>query len=179
MKLDDFYQQIRAARQRAGELYQRARYSLVQQQELLVEGFEELYTALENLEVAELELRHQNEELAAARKELVVERQRYQNLFELALDAYLVTDGKGIIREANRAAARMLNVPQPFLVGKPLAMFVSKQERRAFVIELTGLHQRNKQEWEVCLQPRNGEFIDAALTVTPVCDRESKLLALH
>ncbi|CAA9401470.1 hypothetical protein AVDCRST_MAG94-5938, partial [uncultured Leptolyngbya sp.] len=48
------------------------------------------------------------------------ERQRYQELFEFAPDGYLVTDAQGKIQEANLAAARLLNIEQRFLVGKPL-----------------------------------------------------------
>src|SRR5262245_24639501 len=76
-------------------------------------------TALEELHVVLEELHLQNKELAAAREAVEEERRRYQELFDCAPDGYLVTDRNGIIREANHAAARLLNVPQPALVGKP------------------------------------------------------------
>lgn len=179
VKLDEFYRQIRTARLRAAQLYQRARKALLQQQELLVEGFEELYDALEELQVAEEKLSQLNEELAAARKLVEVERQRYQDLFELVPDAYLVTNVRGIITEANSAAARLLNVPQQFLVGKPFATFISKEERLAFLTKMTGLHQPDLgQEWEVRLQPRNGKSFDASLTVVTLHHQEGRLIAL-
>ena len=43
--------------------------------------------------------------LEASRQTVEVQRQRYQDLFEFAPDAYLVTDIEGTIWEANRAAA--------------------------------------------------------------------------
>lgn len=46
MNLDKFNQQIVAARQRTAALNQYARKSLVLQQELLIQAFEELYAAL-------------------------------------------------------------------------------------------------------------------------------------
>lgn len=109
-----------------------------------------------------------------------MERYRYHNMFEFAPDAYLVTDVRGIIREANYAAARLLNVSQHFLVGKPLTIFVSQEERRVFLTELARLCQcAQGQEWEVRLQPRNSAPIDATLTVTTVRHQEGKRIALE
>src|SRR5215208_2735718 len=75
---------------------------------------EELHTALEELRVADEELRQQNEELSAAHFQVEIERQRYQDLFQLAPDAYLVTDLMGIITEANHSASRLLRVEPQF-----------------------------------------------------------------
>jgi PAS domain S-box-containing protein len=179
VNLNEFYQQIQAARLKAAQLYQRAGQKLVQQQELLMEGFEELNAALENLEIAQEELLQQYGELTTARELVGVERQRYEDLLEIVPNAYLVTDRKGIILEANHAAATLFNVPQRFLVGKPLACFVLKEERRVFITELNRLHQWNQRHgWEVCLQPRKGNPVAASLTVTTVHDREGRRLAL-
>jgi PAS domain S-box-containing protein len=180
VNLDDFYRQLLAARIPAAQLYQKACKSFVQQQEILLQSFEELFAALENFEVAEEALRQQNLELLSAYEALAVERQRYQDLFEFIPNAYLVTDSKGIIQEANRAAATLLGVPQQFLVGKPLVLFVSREEWRTFLIELAQRHHwDHKPEWEVCLCPRNGEPIDVTLTASTVRDSEGRLLALH
>ncbi|HEY9845862.1 MAG TPA: diguanylate cyclase, partial [Candidatus Caenarcaniphilales bacterium] len=151
-------------------------------QALLAEACEKLETALEELQVLE-------EELSAACEVAEAERQRYEDLFEFAPDAYLVTDGYGMIREANYAAARLLNAAQSFLVGKPLSNFVARSQRRSFRSQLLGLHQRikplkhgssrDKQEWEVHLQPCQERLFDAALTVAAVGNREGKLVALR
>src|SRR5918999_6235962 len=81
-------------------------------------------SAVEELRVAVEELRQQNEELTIAQKNLQDERCRYQELFDCAPDGYLVTDVQGVISEANRAAVRLLNVPQPELTGKPLITYL-------------------------------------------------------
>ena len=65
----------------------------------------ELDVAIEELSVTGEELREQTDELTATRRALEAERQRYQELFEAAPVAYLVTDPMARIREANRAAA--------------------------------------------------------------------------
>ena len=63
----------------------------------------------------------------------------YRAHFEDAPDAYVVTDAKGVIREANRAAARVLGGRAPRLAGKPLVSFVARADRRAFGDALVAL----------------------------------------
>ena len=77
--------------------------------------------------------------LEAERAALEQQHARYRDLFELAPDAYLVTDGDGMIIEANRAASRLFDVRHRFLVAKPLASFVAVGERRAFRRDLIEL----------------------------------------
>lgn len=175
---NDFYSRISAARKRAAEIYLKMGQVLAQQQELIIECFEELYAALKNLELAQEALNQQNRELVTARELVGVERQRYLDLFELIPNPYLVTDRKGIILEANHAAATLFNVPQRFLVGKPLGSFVFKEERRVFVVELNKLHSHQRQEWVVRLSPRNSSPINASFTVTTVHDQEGRQIVL-
>lgn len=81
------------------------------QQELLVESLDELYTTLEEMEVASEALYQQNEALMLARAAAAEESQRYQDLFEFAPDAYLVTDAWGNIQDSQpsrREVARSL-----------------------------------------------------------------------
>jgi two-component system, LuxR family, sensor kinase FixL len=61
-----------------------------------------------------------------------VERLSYQELFEFAFDGQLLTDGHGIILEANHAASAVLRCPKEFLIGKPLGLFVSGPDQPAF-----------------------------------------------
>ncbi len=174
--MDDFYQQISAACQHVAQLHQHARKSLLQQHQLVVEAFEELYAAFNELQIADEDLHQQNQELAAAREEIEVESYHYQNLFKSVPDAYLVTDMQGVILAPNRAAARLLNVPEHFLVGKPLSVFVPIEERRAFRTELWRLHQGNRRsELPLRLSPRGGEPIEAALTVTTLNRQQGRL----
>jgi PAS domain-containing protein len=89
----------------------------------------ELSSALQELQAATVELLMQNEELASSRLALEEERRRYQELFEFAPDGYMVTDMEGIILDANSAATNLFKVSKSFLIGKPLALFVRRQER--------------------------------------------------
>jgi PAS domain S-box-containing protein len=76
-------------------------------------------------------LRAQNAELAAAKRTIEAEHRRYRDLFEFAPDAYLVTDLKGVIQEANGAAAALLCVPQERLPGLNLTEFFEPASRPA------------------------------------------------
>ncbi len=96
---------------------------------------------------------------------------RYRQLFDWAPDGLLATDFRGNIRDANRAAARLLGLSQGDLVGRSLAVFVSRGQRRPFRSRLARLRAgggREIQEWEVRLQPRAGEPIETALAIAPV-----------
>ncbi|MEH2170112.1 MAG: PAS domain S-box protein [Nostoc sp.] len=127
----------------------------------LMETCEALQETLEELRVVEEELRQQNEELAIARETAELEHQRYQHLFDLAPNAYLVTDVAGIIKEANYVAAALLSVKQKFLIGKPFILFIAEPDRQTFMNQLANLQQ--VQDWKVDLKPRRGTAFPARI----------------
>jgi PAS domain S-box-containing protein len=93
----------------------------------------ELSSAIEELQVAEEELSSQNEELAAAHAMAEHERARYQELFVGSPYGQVLTDLRGVISEANRAAGDLLGAPSAGLAGKPLPLFIVLDERERFV----------------------------------------------
>ncbi|MFL5542442.1 MAG: ATP-binding protein [Longimicrobiaceae bacterium] len=128
---------------------------------------EELYAAIEELQVSEEELRQQNETLAASELLLAEERERYAELFHLAPDPYLVTTLDGSVREANAAAAALLGLAASRLRGKPLAVFVAPDERRAFWARLGPLAAGGRAaDWELPLHPRGREPLVVSCTVS-------------
>jgi signal transduction histidine kinase len=163
---------------------------------LLADLLEELQTSLEELQVSEEELRQQNEELVGSRRALEAEHRRYQELFEFAPDAYLVTDALGTILEANQAAGGLLGVSQKFLTGKPLITFIPDDERRDFRSRLLRLVQPDPavedpatgadppgppapQEWDTRLQPREQDPLDAGVRVAVTQSPDGPGLALR
>jgi PAS domain S-box-containing protein len=143
-------------------------------------ALEKLQVALEELRVTEEELRAQNEELLAAREHLETERLRYQVLFEWAPDPYLVTGPEGRIREANRAAAEVFNLRLDFLLGKPLAVFVPRDQRRAFRERLHRLLTgAGREAWECPMLRRRSPLFQAALTVGAERDARGAVTALR
>ncbi|MCL1465061.1 PAS domain-containing sensor histidine kinase [Argonema galeatum] len=152
-----------------------------QNEELLLrESLEELTCSLHELQVASEEVRQQNEELIATRLEVEAERQRYQEMFEFAPDAYLVTNPEGVIWEANFLAGKLLNVNCDRLIGKPLVVFVSESARRDFRTQLFRLQKGQEcRDWEVQIQPRKGELFPAACTVVPVLNSSRQVVSLR
>jgi PAS domain S-box-containing protein len=139
------------------------------------ETVEDLKVALEELRVAEEELRQQNEELSATHLELDLERRRYQELFEFAPGAYLVTDPSGIVRQANRSASRLLRVAPTFLGGKALAAYIATEDRARFRSLLTELGSGSGSHSAAFkLQPREGGSLDAELTYSVSQAREGQ-----
>jgi len=69
----------------------------------------------------------------------------FQELFDLAPAAYIVTDGHLVIDNANSAAVRLLRRPLEDLVGKPLLKFVEAGERPVFRKMVTESLIANKQ----------------------------------
>lgn len=161
---------LQQTRERIGLLEQRSREA-VSGDPLASELLEELHTTLEELQVTEEELRVQNEELLMSQEQIAAERHRYRELFELAPDAYLVTDAGGVVREANLAAAILLNATPAHLTGKPIAVFVPDAERREFRARLRrAALSDGVREWDLRLVPRDGEPLEVACTIAPAHD---------
>ncbi len=66
---------------------------------------------------------------------------RYHEAFDFAPDAQFVTDGAGVILEANPAAAILFHCAKEFLIGKPLALFSAEGARARFYEALWRLRQ--------------------------------------
>ena len=137
--------------------------------------------ALDALQAAADELRRQNEELAATRRYAEALGERYRELFEQAPVAYLVTDAKGTIQEANAAAKAVLAVPGERLVGEPLVLFIANRDRRAFfkLIARPATAARS----EMSLVPRSGAPVPVGISVTevrePGAERRGLRFLLH
>jgi PAS domain S-box-containing protein len=181
VRSNEFSAGLKASRSRVEELRQRVASSALPGDQVTAAALEELQATLEELEVADEELRQQNEELLIVREALEREHQRYLDLFEAAPDGYLVTDPCGIITNANTAIGRLFGLGQKFLVGKPLALFVVKEEVAAFRSQLNRLSQSSSdrtEEFELKMQHR-GSVFDAAISIAAVPDVEGKSTALR
>ncbi|WP_414550428.1 PAS domain-containing protein [Anabaena sp. CCY 0017] len=180
MNIEQFIQSTEALHSRLADLYQTASVLPWIPPELLPQAFKELYSTSKMVQLAAEELYQQNEELIETRNWLEAERQRYQDLFEFAPDGYLVTNTAGIIQEANRAAAQLLNVSRQLLIGKPIVNFVPLEERQPFRCELSQLCQTDRvRELVVRLQQNYGEFFDAAITVAVVRNQQGSANSLR
>ncbi|MEH1977198.1 MAG: PAS domain-containing protein [Nostoc sp.] len=132
----------------------------------------DLMETLEELQVVEEELRQQKEELAIARETTELEHRRYQDLFDLAPDAYLVTDVGGIIKEANDVSAALLSVRQNYLIGKPFILFIAEPDRQTFITKLANLQQ--VQDGEVHLKSQEGTVFPASIKMVAMYDSQGQ-----
>jgi PAS domain S-box-containing protein len=142
---------------------------------------EELQNALEELHVADEELRQQADELAASRFELEAQYLRYQDLFEFAPEAYLVTDDRGVILEANQAACELLGMARIAAARYPLANRIAEEDRRAFRLKLLEVARGGRiTDWRVrLLRQTGGADIESPIPISITCavgeDRREKL----
>lgn len=170
---DPFSRELRSARDRIAELQRRSGDGHAPGGGLLPEALAELNVAIEELSVTGEELRAQTDELASTRLALEAERERYQELFESAPVAYVVTDPLARILEANRAAAVLFEAEREFLTGKPLAASVASGDRWGFRTMVTRLQRGDEErvsDRALRFRRRGGEIVTVAATVEPVLD---------
>jgi two-component system, chemotaxis family, CheB/CheR fusion protein len=100
---------------------------------LFDELYEQVSQGIEELQIVDEELKQRETELERATESILRERTRYQNLFALAPDAYLLTDSEGVLIEANARAEELFELSAALLRGKPLVTFIaSKRQRGSF-----------------------------------------------
>lgn len=175
-------QKIASVRQRAEDLRQQYAAYPGSASDLVAEPLRLLSVTLEELQASEEELRRQNQELAIAQRDLEAERRRYKEMFDLAPNAYVVTDGKGTIQEANRAAAALLHVRQDHLDGKPLLIYAPEDDRKSIQSLLVRFRRENLhevQDWSTRIQPRDGEPLVAVVTIAAIRDGKGLLTGLR
>ena len=140
---------------------------------------EELMSAFEELSVAEEELRAQQETLVETSSLLEIQRNRYHTLFELAPDPYVVTDGSGIIEEANAAASKLLGLSGAQLLGKSLVTFVDGRSRSEFQTHLNALGNGTRvDKWMIETRVRDGAAVTVEATVSTLERRADGMSSL-
>lgn len=160
--LDQFARDIASARKRIAPLLGT---TTAPPPETSMTPVAEIALMLEELNVAEEEMRQQADELALTRDQLESQRVRYIELFEDAPDAYLVTNDAGVVRHANRGAERMLQIDRARLRGKPLAALVDEDFRRAFRLMLDRNASPDNIDFDTTIRPRDGVPIDVAVRI--------------
>lgn len=128
--------------------------------------WEEMNGVLEDLQVTYEQQQASLEAVQDVCEALFQQKEDYFELLQFSPISYLLTDANGLILEANQVIANLLNVPHICLVGKPLAVFVAKDDRPAFWTRFNQLSQSiGSQVWQMRLCPRNGEPVVAKLHV--------------
>ncbi|MCI0447745.1 PAS domain S-box protein, partial [bacterium] len=150
------------------------------QQEKLSEAFEELFILLEELRLAEKELRVKDDELMSMREIMEIERERYQELFEHAPDAYLLTDPDITVQQFNHAAAELFQIPNVNLFGLTLMLFIDESHHQILRDHLSILRKQEIVKGiELKVQPKNGPVLFTLLTLGAIHDAENTLTGIH
>ena len=136
--------------------------------------------SLADLEAAVREADLQSgQDRAAAASGLAAADRGYQELFDLAPDAFLVTDGQAIIAEGNRAAAALLRMDQDALKGKLLPDFVVEADHPTFqsiLIQVRGSGEKRLGEFR--LQPGAGAPLAVSVNVSAQTDHQDHLVRI-
>jgi PAS domain S-box-containing protein len=142
------------------------------EQLLLTATVDELRERAERLHRATEELADHNERLRAAQRALEDERARYRELFDLAPDAFLLTDAEGHVVEANAHAAALLGGEGDSVVGKALLEFVDEASREDFRDRMLALAKSGgRRTAELRVTPRARPTLDVEATVATVPHR--------
>lgn len=80
------------------------------------------------------ELEQQNEELRRTKNELERVRTRYVDLYDLAPVGYVTLNARGIIQEANRTAATLLQVSLSDVIGHPFTQFIIPDDQDRYYL---------------------------------------------
>lgn len=157
MELEEFGRRVEQARSRVRELRPDPAETRLGWERIARQALHEMQRSVDDLQVAQEKLQQQSVTLAATRLALDRERQRHRALFESTPEPFLVTDSRGVIREANRASAKLLGVPARYLIGKPLLRFVGVTDWRTLDAALERLITRRAvMAFTILLQPRRG-----------------------
>src|SRR2546421_6897632 len=124
----------------------------------------EVRASLDELEDLSDALDAQNDDLVRAAEHIDEKRRRYEDLFELAPDGYVVTDPDGRVLEANRAALDMLAVSPDAVAGLPIVVFLDSDGRRRLYDVLDRTTRGDVlPAWQTVIEPRRGRPFAASL----------------
>lgn len=180
MDTTKFDHEIQLFRKQLEELYKIQKECSKPTTDVFDQLFSQLHVSLEELQVAEEELRQQDEELIIARSAADKERQRFQNLFDFAPDGYLITDLEGVIRGANKASGILLNTEPDRLIGKPIIVFVTQDLRKTFRTQMNlAIQKKRIDNWQLEVEPRAAHSFHASITITLVDPDQGESQALR
>jgi PAS domain S-box-containing protein len=181
VNFDNFVRKLEGISHKANSLQSRfVKEVPPQQEQILLEAFEQLSISVEEFQVVEEELRQQNEQLIDYQQEIEKEHQRYQELFDFAPDGYLVTDTYGKILEANVAASQLLAIDKKKLAGKLIIIYVPQETRAEFRKQLRYLYE-NKQikDWEVDLQNYSKTLFNCEINSSTINDKNGNCIGMR
>ncbi len=138
---------------------------------------EETRLILHELQVHQIELEMQNEELRHTQEELAAAKARYFDLYNLAPVGYVTMSENGLILEANLTAASLLGVSRGALLKQPLSRFIYPEDQDIYYLhrkELIETGITKSCELRMVDNPHQ-QFFWALLHLTPAANHEYRL----
>src|SRR5205807_7789584 len=109
------------------------------------------------------------------RKDLETAAQRLAAIVESSDDAIISKDLNGIISSWNKAAERMFGYTAGEVLGKPVSILAPPGHLQEMPEILAKIRQGQRVEhFETQRRRKDGQIIDVALTVSPVCDADGR-----
>jgi PAS domain S-box-containing protein len=176
------HQEIDNLRRRVSALQEQADRDGVAPSTTVSTLMEELHIAVAELLTNEEELRMKQEQWAQVHERLRQERQVYEDLFNHAPDAYLVTTAAGVIQQANVPASTLLQSQKESLIGKPLLVFVADTHKRLYLDQLDRLKMPTDmvvRNWVLQIHPTRGTSLSASVNVTAQRDNRKQVVTLR
>jgi PAS domain S-box-containing protein len=137
-------------------------------------GVEDARRLLHELQVHQVELELQNQELRQSRAALEEARDQYRDLYDRAPVGYLTLDEKGMIRQANLTAARMLSIDRGRLPEQSLYRFVEQEQRGALLRRLKAVAGTNTEmNLEIEIINEGGAGFPAQLAISTLTGEET------
>ena len=104
---------------------------------------------------------------------------RYRRLFDFAPDGYVVTDGAGVVQDANQAACRLLDRERRHIEGRPFLVQVARADHQRFLRLLGDAAGAGAVvETELHLRRRSGGTVAVSAHVAATDDEPGVLLWL-
>jgi PAS domain S-box-containing protein len=134
---------------------------------------EECRHLLHELRVHQIELEMQNEELRESETALEAARERYFDLYDLAPVGYCTVDERGMIRQSNLNAAKLLGVTRGTLIGQPFARRIVREDQDVYYLHRKQLTENGMPcSFELRMKKEDGTVFWIDLTIT--IGRDSK-----
>ncbi|MGD7033883.1 sensor histidine kinase [Methylotuvimicrobium buryatense] len=136
----------------------------------------------EQLQAEIIERRRVEEQLRQAKSEIELslhkERILRAAIVEFSDDAIIGGSADGIITDWNRAAEAMFGYTSKEVLGQSLLSLMAPTQRNQeqMLVEAVGRGQSVRQHELQCLH-KNGNLFDVAMTISPIFDKEKKVVA--
>jgi PAS domain S-box-containing protein len=138
-----------------------------------------LDTTFAELRAASDEVSERSAELDKVATDVEILRRRNAALLEMMGDGAAETDEAGIIRWTSDSLARLFNVRQDYLLGKPILLFVAEEDRKTLHHCLSLLEDgKPVQKCEISFSPRQGPSIKLVVDARQINGAENEPLTI-